>query len=293
VPHRQNLYGHLKTKADIDVTDADLQRCHLVLIGSAEENSVVAKIATRLPVKFSDTKITCSDGLTLSSAHQTLGLFHYNPLAPQRLIFWVSSADPAGYAASATVPELTSHYFIGADLLVTNAVAGTLTVTRSFDSRWQWVPGRDRSPFVPAAVCTNQELGRAIAESVRKATGADFAIVGHVIPLGSIALAGGVTRVTDIEPLFYNNRIDLIEISGVELLADNAKFIALAADAADWAQFQPAVDPAKIDPAYRYHVAIPMKQIFDFGHCSHTSPRTQWRSAVQVDEALARFLATQ
>ena len=72
-------------KADVDVTDGDIARCHLVLIGTAVQNTVVARIADSLPVRFDGAAATCSDGEVLrADGPLMLGLVHYNPLSPRR-----------------------------------------------------------------------------------------------------------------------------------------------------------------------------------------------------------------
>ena len=290
VPHAQNLFGRLNMKADTDVTATDLARCNLVLIGTATENAVVARIAGQLPVQFTADRIACSDGVSLPASASTLGLMCLNPFAPQRLVFWVASNVPAGYAAGATVPALASPLFIGADLLVTHATERTLVATRSFDSRWRWAPGRETSPVVTSTAESHAALGRRIAEAVRRATAADFAIAGRLPKLGEQPVQPGVTRTADLASLFYGHTVDLLEMSGTELLRANERLVAVAATSDTWVAFQPMVTPAAIDPAKRYRVALPMALIFPYGQTAKICPRTQWRSDVMVAEALGRFL---
>ena len=52
-------------KADRDVTDADLEKCHLVLIDTAEQNTMVARRAPQVPVQRTAGKISCGDGFEL------------------------------------------------------------------------------------------------------------------------------------------------------------------------------------------------------------------------------------
>lgn len=290
VPHHRNLFGNLVVKADTDVTAADLARCHLVLIGSADENSVVAQMAGRLPVRFADGRIVCSDGVVFPAAERTLGLLHFNPLAPQRFVFWVASADPAGYAAGATVAELGSQLFIGADLLVTHATRGALVATRSFDSRWRWIAGRENSPAL-SSLHTQGELAHAIAACVRRATGADFAVAGAMPALGAAPVTDGTTRVADLAALFFGQTVDTIEITGAELLKANEVLAKLAPDAAGWVAFEPAVPVAAIDAARRYRVALPTGFMFPFGRAVRVNVSGQSRSDVMVADALERFLA--
>jgi hypothetical protein len=111
-----------------------------VLIGTAAQNSVVARLADRLPASHRDGSIEWSDGASLSAADHALGLVHYNPDAPDRLIFWVASDEPAAYAESSLAPALLAAGPTGVDAVVVRVSEPALVASRSFDSRWQWLP---------------------------------------------------------------------------------------------------------------------------------------------------------
>ena len=288
--HPHVLFGHLNTKADTEVTAADLARCHLVLIGTPAENTVVASIADRLPVRLAGEELVWSDGLELPAAHRTLGLVHFNPAAPQRLIFWVAAADPAGYAPGATVSTIGSEFYIGADCFVTDATDGALIVARSFDSRWRWVPGRAESPVLPVALAKPGALARAVAESVRRATVADFSVAGPAAALEATALAAGITRVADVLPFYYAQPVDLLEMTGAELLAAQQKLAAAGPERPIRVTFEPAVPVGQIAPEQRYRVAMPVGLLSPFGRTTMINPRSQRRTDVMVDDAIARFL---
>jgi hypothetical protein len=291
VPHRQNLFGRLATKPDSAVTEADIARCNLVLIGTASENAVVAKIAERLPVRLAAEKIVCSDGLTLPASHSTLGLLHFNPLAPERLVFWVASTEAAGYRADATVTALSSPLFIGADLLVTHSTEQQLVATRSFDSRWRWNTGREKSPILSAQGEPHAALARRIAAAGSRATGADFAVAGRIRDLGEAPVTPGVTRVADITPLFYGHRIDLLEMSGADLLEAQNRLAKLPENSRDWVGLEPKAAASSIEPTRTYRVAVPMSLASDFGRQTKMSPRLQWQSDTMESQALTRYLS--
>jgi len=291
VPHRQNLFGRLATKPDSAVTEADIARCNLVLIGTASENAVVAKIAERLPVRLAAEKIVCSDGLTLPASHSTLGLLHFNPLAPQHLVFWVASTEAAGYRADATVPALASPLFIGADLLVTHSTEQQLVATRSFDSRWRWNTGGEKSPILSAQVESHAELAHRIAAAVSRATGADFAVAGRIPNLGAVPVTPGVTRAADLALLFYGHKIDLVEISGADLLEAQNRLAKLPEDSRDWVRLEPQAAAGSIEPTRTYQVAVPMSLASDFARQTKMSPRLQWPSETMELKALTRYLS--
>lgn len=299
-PHHVNLFGRLRMKADVDVTDADIQRCHLVLIGSAEENAVVRRLAPDLPVRVGPDEIACDDGLRLDAHGRMTGLVHYNPAAPARLIFWVTSHSPDGYAANAALPLLAAgvlthavsdtSFFTAADFIVTDVHERSLVAARSLDTHWRWTRDRANSAPLPAALASREGFARGIAESARRATGADFAVAGVIPALGERPIAPGITRVADVVPFFYAHPIDMIEINGEELLAAARSLEQPPAQPADWCALVPAVDSTSIDPARRYRIALPMLQVGTYARATRTAPRVQWQTDIRVDDALARFL---
>ncbi len=293
VPHHQNLYGRLNTKADTDVTDADIDRCHLVLIGDAVQNALVARLAEKLPVRLDTAaqSIICSDGLAFPAARQTLALTHCNPLSPARLIYWVASTDAAGYAPGAVAPALAASYFNAFDLVITSATGGQLTATRTFDSRWNWhsAAAREKSPPLPAALEGQTALACAIAECARRATGADFAVAGDMLPLGAKSVTSGVTRVSDIVNLFYYERIAVMRMTGAELLALDAR-LGAPAPGGEWQSLHPRPVSARIERDRAYEIAVPYRIIKPLVRAAHIAPKDCRLAAPQLAHAIERHL---
>jgi hypothetical protein len=299
VPHNQNLYGWLNTKADAQVTDADIARCHLVLIGTAAQNALVARVADALPAHLDSGGVTCSDGVRFAGGGLALGLVHYNPLAPGRLIFWVASEDPAAYTANSAIPMAmagcgptmaggdihTANAFC-ADLLVMPAGSATVIAARSFDSRWRWVPGREASPLVPSSLGTAGDFSRAVGAAVSRAAGADFSIVGVYGPAAAPPFAAGVTRVSDIVPLFSNMPIGVFEISGGEVL-EMARAISSKAPAA---MMIAGFEPARIEAARQYRIAIPVNMLWKLSAVAQPPPGSYRLTGLDTGDAIERFL---
>jgi len=294
VPHSNNLYGWLNTKPDTEVTDADLARCHLVLIGTGAQNAVVARLADRLPVRFADGTIGCSDGVRFPSANNAFGLVHYNPLAPDRLVFWVASDNPATYAAASAIPLLMADArtnAVGVDLIVARATGQTLVATRSFDSRWRWTPGRETSPLVPEAIKTHRDFSAAVGAAIRRAADADFALVGLYGPVEAPAVVPGTTRVCDLAPLlFHYDPVGVFEATGAEL-TDLAHRIAAPKDPTSKpVYFEPQVTTGALEAGRTYRVAIPVDAISPFTTLALIAPRNYRLTDLQVSDALARHL---
>lgn len=75
--------GRFHVKADVDVTDADMQNYDMLLIGGPEHNLITGKIANQLPIRFSDDGVEI-EGQTIDSAG--LLLTYPQPQNPMRLV---------------------------------------------------------------------------------------------------------------------------------------------------------------------------------------------------------------
>jgi hypothetical protein len=292
VPHPLNLYGNLPIKPDTAVVDSDLTSANLVLIGTAAENSVVARLADRLPVRMAAGHITCSDGYELPAAGASLGLVAQNPLDQQRLVYWVASSVAEGYKPGSAVNALAAPHFIGADLIVTHAVEEQLVATRSFDSRWGWAPGRGESPVVSRKTESNLALARRMAEALRLATGSDFALARRLAWLGEVPAIPRETRVCDLAALHYGEPIIVVELTGAELLEAQDKASKISNTSNNWLGIQPEVSKAAVDPLRRYRMAVPVWSIFTYADMLKLRPKSQWLAETTVPEALERFLST-
>jgi hypothetical protein len=294
VPHSQNLYGHLNIKADTAVTDGDIARCHLVLIGTAAQNTLVARLADRLPVRFADGSIICSDGVKFPGKHNALGLVHYNPLAPDRLIFWVASDERAVYAAKSWIPLLMggNPVYFGADLLVMNANAPTLVAARSFDSRWRWTPGREASPLVPASIKTQRDFTVRYGAAIRRAAGADFALVGSFFPAAGPLVTTGVTRVSDLLPLFYDLHLGVCEMTGAALM--DLVHVAGSGNGQQLSVY-PAEEIAagRLNSARSYRVVLSVDVLWTFSGVAQLAPRNYQHTDLLVTDALERFFVSE
>lgn len=72
-------------KTDTEVTDQDLKDCNLVLFGAPDTNSVLAKIADKLPIKIADHRYEVA-GKTYQGADLGLVMCYPNPLNPQHYV---------------------------------------------------------------------------------------------------------------------------------------------------------------------------------------------------------------
>jgi hypothetical protein len=77
--------GHPFVKDDKDVTPADIARYHLVLFGDPGSNTVMAKVAAKLPVKWTKKTVTLGSQ-TFSAAENYPALVYPNPLNPKKYV---------------------------------------------------------------------------------------------------------------------------------------------------------------------------------------------------------------
>lgn len=291
VSHNQLLYGNLRVAADAEVTKEDIARCHLVLIGSADQNVVVARIADRLPVAYRADTITFNDGFSVPAGDAALGLLHYNPESPRRLIFWVASNDPRTYAADSSVPTTLGprSWAIavnGTDCVVAKVSSPSLVASRSFASRWEWAGARDDTPLLPEAIQTGEALANAFGDVLRRASGSDFAVTGATGAKEDAAYVAGTTRLSDLLNLgnVYYNRINVMEMTGDQLIAADRKI----ADKPVW--IHPTPHRSSVERKATYKVAIPSSLISDFFGAAKFAPDGYRITDLNFADELERLL---
>jgi hypothetical protein len=222
ISHHQNLYGELPIKADVDVTAEEIATRHLVLIGTAEQNALVARMADRLPAKSDRGTLRTSDGASYSVAGYAWGLVHYNPLEPRRLILWLASEDHAFYQPGAILPRVFSNNAGGADFIIMSSDA-RLQAARSFDSSWKWSSTQAQSPLLPNGATTPHGWATVQADLLKGASGADFGVAMVSYAPGmtfndSFTSVEGVTRFADMAALYYQRRIFTADVRGADLI---------------------------------------------------------------------------
>lgn len=287
VPSHHNLYARLKTKPDTAVTESDLAACHLVLIGRQDQNRLVARMADRLPVRF-DGWITCSDGKRIPSAKAVMGVVHRNPLAPHRLIYWVSAERPEDYRPNHFLLRLQDQSYSGPDLLVVQDDPPRIVQTRSFTSRWEWNTEPEKTSLLSQTDCLYGNMVRAVSEAERRAVGADFSLAAMTAPPLFELFTPGVTRWSDIAVLDQNTPIAVFSLKGSELLDHDAGFKGQGSGM----RFLPEPKEGEIVPGRTYRVA--MEASFDIMqrliNLRNRVPADFELTDVKVRQAVQRYL---
>ena len=123
-------------KADSDVSESDIRDAHLILIGTPQNHALLAKLADRLPLRWT------ASGLQLgASSVQGPGagacLICPNPLAPDRYVVVVTAVDEAGYQVwNQRSPG--GDYVLGHVATTEGQTGFAVTARGWFDNRWQW-----------------------------------------------------------------------------------------------------------------------------------------------------------
>ncbi len=221
-PLFQMPYGQLPGKPDVEVTAEDMAKHNLLLFGDASENTIVAQLADRLPVRIANGRVRASDGFSWSFEDRGLGLLYYNPLAPQRLVYWVAFDEPESYKPGSGLTGLWAEPAPADFLLMTATTPNAFVAARRFDSRWNWESGYGESPLVSDEGSTETGYASALARVLRLAVGGDFALVDLAPGTGAegMRLVGeGETRKMDLVAAEYDRRIMVMDLTGQEILA--------------------------------------------------------------------------
>lgn len=288
VSHYQNLYGQLPIKADREVTDRDIADHNLVLIGSATQNSLVARLAAQLPVSEAGGVLKSSDGFAYPFSGNAVALVHYNPLAPQRLLLWIASPEKDFYRPGALLPRELYNHSSGADFVVMSN-EGRVFAARSFDARWNWSAAYAQSSVLPAPATTKSGWATLQADLFKKAAGAGFgaAMKGYKsnwIYRDSFMAADGVTRYADMALLNYQFRLFLVDVKGSELLRLR-KLLAENADAP--LGMSPDFASSPLDPEKTYTVTVDWDSLSPLSEQLHWLPQSV--RATGIWEAAAIF----
>ena len=126
----------LECKADRDVTPEEIQQKHLLLIGTPQSNSVLAKMQEKLPVKWSNDGISLGT-VQISGAGAGACFIQPSPLAPGRYVVVVSANDEEGYGVWAARGP-SDDYLFGYAKTVDNKPAFSTTAHGCFDNQWRW-----------------------------------------------------------------------------------------------------------------------------------------------------------
>ncbi len=139
---RRHFRGDARVVNDVDVTDELIQSANLVLWGDPKSNSVMAKIADKLPIQWTTDKITVGDKSWDAKDHVPI-LIHPNPLNLNRYVVVNSSFTFRDYAYlnnARQVPMLPDWAVIDLNTPPNSVWPGKVVAADFFDEQWQLKP---------------------------------------------------------------------------------------------------------------------------------------------------------
>ncbi len=252
-----------------------------------DHNSVVAKLADKLPVKIEARHLTTSDGFSWNFEDRAVGLLYYNPAAPQRLIFWVASNSSDFYKPGTPMMRVQRWMPAGPDFIIMHAAKPIRVAARRFDSRWRWESGYGDSPIASASWCLQGGAAAALAQALRRATGADFALVQPGGNGEEPLYAAGETRKMDVVAWEYDVRLAAMELTGREILQFPASQEKNTEDS--W-EFLPTPRVDNIRPGRMYRVTMIPWTISSYAKQTRSNPESFRLLNGTVREALRRHL---
>ena len=87
---RQQMRGDAVVKSDTEITDQDIASSNLVLWGDSQSNKILAKIAEKLPIRWTATSVTAGDQSFDAAQHALIAIYP-NPLNPKKYVVLNSS----------------------------------------------------------------------------------------------------------------------------------------------------------------------------------------------------------
>jgi pimeloyl-ACP methyl ester carboxylesterase len=136
---RQQFRGDARLKNDEQLTDADIRQHNLVLWGDPSTNSVLARIADRLPIKWDSKTITVGDQSFDAKTHGLI-MIYPNPLNPGRYLVLNSSFTyrEFDYLNNARqVPKLPDWAIIDLTEAPGGERPGKIAAAGFFDESWE------------------------------------------------------------------------------------------------------------------------------------------------------------
>jgi pimeloyl-ACP methyl ester carboxylesterase len=139
---RKQFRGDAPAKKDTEVTADDIATRNLVLWGDPQSNAVLAKIADKLPVKWTDTGVVVGDKTYDATTHVPV-LVYPNPLNPKRYVvlnsgFTFREYDQLNNARQ--VPKLPDYAVLDVTTPPNSRYPGKVVRAGFFGEKWELLP---------------------------------------------------------------------------------------------------------------------------------------------------------
>lgn len=136
---RRQFRGVARVKDDTEITDKDIESANLVLWGDPSSNTLLGRIADKLPIRWSTTEIVAGDKRFAAEGHAPI-LIHPNPLNPNRYVVLNSSFTYREYDYlnnARQVPKLPDWAIVDLSVSPNSRYPGKIVAADFFDEAWQ------------------------------------------------------------------------------------------------------------------------------------------------------------
>ncbi len=136
---RQQFRGQARVKNDTEITAADIASANLVLWGDRSSNAVLAKIADKLPIGWTDNYLVVGEQRFAADRHAPI-LIYPNPLNPERYVvlnsgFTYRDADYSNHPRQ--FAKLPDWAIVDLTTPPDGRRPGRIAAADFFDERWQ------------------------------------------------------------------------------------------------------------------------------------------------------------
>lgn len=141
---RRHFRGDARVKDDVNVTEADIAAHSLILWGDAESNTLIGKVASQLPAKWTAKSLTLGKQTFAADQHVPL-LIYPNPLNPSRYVvlnsgFTIREYDYLNNARQ--VPKLPDWAIVDVNTPPNSRWPGKIVDAGFFGERWEVKTGK-------------------------------------------------------------------------------------------------------------------------------------------------------
>lgn len=140
---RQQMRGDAVVKLDSEITDQDIASSNLILWGDFQGNKLLARIADKLPIRWTIESVIAGDQ-TFDSAQHALIAIYPNPLNPEKYVVLNSSFTYREYDYlnnARQVSKLPDWAIIDVRTPPNSRFPGKVVAADFFDEQWQLKPG--------------------------------------------------------------------------------------------------------------------------------------------------------
>jgi hypothetical protein len=137
---RKVFRGDAPVKNDKAVSEADIERCNLVLWGDPSSNAVLGRILPQLPIEWTGKELRMG-GTTHDAGHCAPVLIFPNPLNPRRYVVvnsGVTFREEALLNNANQIPKLPDWAVIDLDSPPDAVRPGKVLDAGFFDERWEF-----------------------------------------------------------------------------------------------------------------------------------------------------------